>query len=354
MSLAPFYPDSIPMRLRRFLPRLSCTLVLLAGLAATLAAAQTAAPRGEKPPPPDVVLHGDGVCTTCHDESETYPVLSIGQTAHGTQADRRTPTCVDCHGESKTHVRKPRGADERPKPGLTYGGQLLSVPAEERVDRYFGIAGKRTSTGVAERNAVCLGCHQGGKRIYWQGSAHAQRDVACTSCHQIHTRQDRVRDKRTQYDICVACHKEQRVQFLRPSRHPTPEGKVACSDCHNPHGTAGAKLLVRDTVNKTCFQCHVEKRGPFLWNHQPVTEDCSICHSPHGSTVSGLLKTRAPFLCQQCHEASGHRGNLPSLSESGRNRGRTVTLARSCANCHANTHGGNSPLDAAAARGLLH
>ena len=338
--------------LRKFLVRVTSTVVILAGILAPVHAVE---PKADKPPAPDLALRGDGICTTCHDESETYPVLAIGETRHGTHADRRTPTCVDCHGESKTHIHKPRGVDERPKPGLTYGGQLLAVPTDERVDRYFGIAGKRTSTGVAERNAVCLNCHQGGKRLYWQGGIHAQRDVACTSCHQIHTKQDRVLDKRTQYDICVACHKEQRTQFLRPSRHPTPEGKVSCSDCHNPHGTAGAKLLVRDTVNKTCFQCHVEKRGPFLWNHQPVTEDCSICHSPHGSTTSGLLKARAPFLCQQCHEATGHRGNVPSVTELGGNRGtrgRNITLGRSCANCHANTHGGNSP-DGPASRALL-
>ena len=338
------------MRLPKFTAVIACFLACSLGLAM---AEETTATKAPKPPPADLVLKGDGVCTTCHDESESYPVLAIGKTKHGTRADQRTPTCTDCHGESKTHLRKPHGEQERPKPGLTYGGQLLSVPAEDRVDRYFGIAGKRTSTGVAERNQVCLNCHQAGKRIYWQGSVHAQRDVACTSCHQIHAQQDRVLEKRTQYEICVACHKEQRTQFLRPSRHPTPEGKVACSDCHNPHGTAGAKLLARDTVNATCFQCHVEKRGPFLWNHQPVTEDCSICHSPHGSNASGLLKSRAPFLCQQCHEPTGHRGNIPSIVETGRTSGRNVTLARGCVNCHANTHGGNSPIDGDRSRALV-
>lgn len=337
-------------RLRKFLPGLALLLSIASVGTVMNASADEAKPA--KPVPSDIVLTGDAKCTRCHDETETYPVLSIGKTRHGTRADRRTPTCTDCHGTSETHIKKPRGVDERPKPSTTYGGQLLSVPTADRVDRYFGIAGKRTTTGITERNSACLNCHRGGNMLHWQGSAHAQRDVACTSCHQIHAQQDRVMDKKSQYDICVACHKEQRTQFLRPSRHPTQEGRVACSDCHNSHGSAGAKLLVRDTVNATCFQCHSEKRGPFLWNHQPVTEDCSICHLPHGSTAAGLLKTRAPFLCQQCHEPTGHPGAIPNLSETSSRTGRNITQGRACVNCHLNIHGGNNPVDRSSSRGL--
>src|SRR5687767_15887725 len=62
--------------------------------------------------------------------------------------------------------------------------------------------------------------------------------------------------------------KEQRVQVNRSHHHPIEEGKVACSDCHNPHGSAGAKMLVRDSVVDTCYTCHMEKRGPFVRTHQ--------------------------------------------------------------------------------------
>ena len=121
--------------------------------------------------------------------------------------------------------------------------------------------GQRSTVPVAERNAPCLTCHQGGKRVHWQGSVHETRDVACTSCHQLHVQHDRVRDRLTQSDVCFMCHKEQRAQINRMSRHPILEGKVGCSDCHNPHGTAGVKLLVRDRWFDTCYTCHM-KRGP--------------------------------------------------------------------------------------------
>ena len=272
----------------------------------------------------DKVLKGDAQCTRCHDETEEYPVLAIGKTKHGTLADGRTPTCTSCHGESNLHVNRPPDAKERPKP-----------------DRMFG---KNSKTPVAERNQACLTCHQGGKRIHWQLSAHAGRDVSCASCHDVHTQHDKARDKQAQTEVCFSCHKEVRAQVNRPSRHPIREGKVACSDCHNPHGSAGEKMLVRDGVNDTCYSCHMEKRGPFVRTHAPVQESCAICHNPHGTANDNLLKVRAPWLCQQCHEPTSHRGNLAGFETGTGNTNRTrgLTQARSCLNCHTNIHGTNN------------
>ncbi len=271
----------------------------------------------------DLVLKGDARCTRCHDASDDFPVLAIGKTKHGTVADGRTPTCSSCHGDSETHVNKPADAKERPRP-----------------ERSFG---KNSKTPVDARNQACLTCHEGGKRIHWTSGAHASRDVSCTSCHEVHTGHDKVRDKVAQSEVCYACHKEQRAQSRKPSRHPIPEGKVACSDCHNPHGSAGEKMLVRDNVNDTCYQCHTEKRGPFVRTHQPVQEDCSICHNPHGTTNDNLLKQRSPFLCQQCHEPTSHRGSLASTTGSAGGSTGANLLARGCLNCHTNIHGTNNP-----------
>src|SRR5204862_2305370 len=128
------------------------------------------------------------------------------------------------------------------------------------------------------------------------------------------TQHEKGGEKIAQAEVCVTCHKVQREQVNRPSRHPIWEGKILCSDCHNPHGSAGEKLLVRDNVNETCYQCHMEKRGPFVRNHEPVQENCALCHNPHGSTLPNLLKVRSPFLCQQCHEPTSHRGTVANLN----------------------------------------
>ena len=275
----------------------------------------------QDPPPKDQVLTGDAKCTRCHDENDTYPVLAIGQTKHGTRADARTPSCTSCHGASEGHMNKP-ASGARPKPDVSFS--------------------KTSPTPTAARTQVCLTCHQGANRVEWQMSAHARQEVACSSCHLVHAARDPVRDKLAQSDTCFTCHKEQRVQAHRPVHHPIIEGKMSCSSCHNVHG-GNPKQLVRDTVNETCFSCHMEKRGPFVHNHPPVQEDCMICHQPHGTTIANLLKARPPFLCQECHSHTSHpsqAGQQPT--------GRTTSssalgsIARGCMNCHTNIHGSNS------------
>ena len=287
----------------------------------------------------DIVLKGDAKCTRCHDESDSPAALAIGKTRHGTVADGRTPTCTDCHGASDSHANNPSGK-QRPAP-----------------ERMFT---KKANTPVAQRNAACLSCHEkDAKRSHWAGSVHEARDVACTNCHQIHTAHDKVRDKKTQPEVCYACHKEQRAQVNRPSHHPIPEGKMTCSDCHNGHGSTAPKLMKRDSINATCYTCHMEKRGPFVHNHQPVSEDCSICHNPHGTTAENMLKARPPFLCQQCHTPHGGfipqlrgsqvvnsngvvtaaPGNAVAIGKSTTN----LTQARACNNCHTQVHGSNNP-----------
>jgi DmsE family decaheme c-type cytochrome len=313
----------------KFWQRIATMVALTVGLAGAGAASAADAPAGAAPEAAkNLVLNGDAKCTRCHDEADSPAVLAIGKTRHGTRADDRAPTCTSCHGDSNNHIKNIEGGKERPP-----------------VDRLFG---KKSTTPVAARNDACLTCHKkDSKRSHWEGSVHQSRDVACTSCHQIHTSHDKVRDKRTQPEVCFACHKEQRTQVNKPSHHPVVEGKVACSDCHNPHGSTGPKMLVRDSVNATCYTCHMEKRGPFVHNHEPVNEDCTICHNPHGTTAENLLKARPPFLCQQCHTPHGGAvAQLTNQSPPPAVLGRTavnITQGRGCVNCHTQVHGSNNP-----------
>jgi DmsE family decaheme c-type cytochrome len=301
--------------------------VVLPALVVFLASLPASAAEAEKASSKDMVLNGDAKCTKCHDESDDAPVLAIGKTRHGTRADKRTPSCVSCHGESDKHMNKPADAKERPHPDIMYG--------------------KKSQTTIDARNSACLTCHTGGKRIQWVGSKHSRSDVACSSCHQVHTGHDKARDKLTEAEVCFACHKEQRAQMNLPSRHPIREGKVVCSDCHNPHGSVAPVAMVRDTINDTCFTCHMEKRGPFVRNHPPATDNCAVCHNPHGTTTPAMLKERPPFLCQQCHEPTSiHRGAIPTTAtalNTPQSINRTVLLARGCVNCHTDIHGSNNP-----------
>jgi DmsE family decaheme c-type cytochrome len=279
-------------------------------------------------------------CVKCHD-AEDLPDMS--RSAHAAPGDPRTPGCVTCHGPSPTHVNRPPGMKERPPPDRTFS--------------------RNGGSPAGERNVACLSCHAAdARRMPWGGSQHEAADVACSSCHKIHANHDNALAKGTQAELCYACHKEQRAQLQRASHHPVPEGRMTCSDCHNPHGSAGPRLMRRDSVNDTCYACHTEKRGPFVHQHEPVGEDCGNCHNPHGSSVASLLKARAPILCQQCHTphvagnvgaVGGQPGVFPPAApgqaspavnalSSGKN---VVTLwqGRSCMNCHTQVHGSNNP-----------
>jgi len=282
-------------------------------------------------------LAKDAVCTVCHNEAWRKPVLSIYQTPHGNRADPRAPNCQSCHGTSDAHQKDPGGTHP---------------------DVVFDVKSKNVSS-PDDRNEACLACHKTGLRMHWSGSEHQQREVGCSNCHAVHTPHDPVLDKVLQPEVCETCHQTQRAQTHRISTHPIVAGQMTCSECHNPHGSTGPKLLVKNSVNETCYTCHAEKRGPFLWEHAPVTDNCTNCHSPHGSTNTPLLKARAPWLCQECH--SGDHGknlysgaNLPAGSVTTINGIQGLANqsppaqanARACMNCHVLVHGSNHPAGA--------
>jgi DmsE family decaheme c-type cytochrome len=277
----------------------------------------------------DLVLREDAKCTKCHDESDAPNLLHIGKTKHGTVADGRTPTCTSCHGTSDAHLKTPAN-----KPDVVFG--------------------KKAGVTAEVQSGQCIACHKSdSNRSHWAGSTHESRDVTCANCHTVHAPKDRVLSKATQFEVCFACHKDKRAEVNRPSHHPVLEGKVSCSDCHNPHGSVGPGNLKRDNVRDTCFQCHAEKRGPFVHNHQPATEACTICHNPHGTVVESMLKVRPPFLCHECH--TPHGGFIPQVigaqvpglkptTPNGLGKGTTnLTQGRSCMNCHTEVHGSNNP-----------
>lgn len=263
-------------------------------------------------------------CLKCHD---TPPATLILYTKHAQIADPRTPfagdQCQACHGASEAHLKKP------PE------GQKRALP-----DRSFGAD---SATTAQEQNQVCLNCHQGGARINWHMSQHEAADQPCATCHQTHAVRDPMLVKTTQVQACIGCHAERRADLYRRSRHPIREGIIACSDCHNPHGSFGSDNLVKASVNETCFMCHADKRGPFLWEHQPVTEDCTLCHLPHSSTQDKLLKMRAPQLCQTCHLAQFHPSTLYDGTDIPPSAADIHLLARGCLNCHSRVHGSNHP-----------
>ncbi len=271
----------------------------------------------------------DRQCLACHDEMEAKPILALYQTRHGATADPRTPACQDCHGESLAHGRDKKVVGKRPLTDIPF------APIGRAMDR----AEARAQSGP------CLKCHEGNSARHWPGSRHEGQSLACASCHTLHSARDRLLEPGTQAETCYRCHPTVRAETHRVSTHPIAPGKMACRDCHDAHGGEGPRLTRLASLNDTCFECHADKRGPFLWEHAPASDDCLSCHAPHGSNHAGLLKARQPWLCQECHSSYRH----PSIAYSGLqlpggggNPAAQIGL-RGCANCHSRVHGSNHP-----------
>jgi len=276
---------------------------------------------------PVYAARGTDTCLKCHDKGKDTEIL---RTAHAVKGDSRTPLadanhgCETCHGASPDHVAShPAKGEKRTSPAVMFSGANKSSP--EVI------------------NKVCLQCHENNARINWQGSQHDVNGNACTSCHTLHTTEDKVLSKDTQFNVCFKCHTQQRAESYALSHHPVREGKVACADCHSVHGSAGEKLLKEVRLNDTCYNCHADKRGPFLFEHLPVRENCDLCHNPHGSNQQRLLVEKLTSLCADCHEAAGFNGSETHINGYGVSSRSSRTQGRSCMNCHEQIHGTNSP-----------
>jgi DmsE family decaheme c-type cytochrome len=266
---------------------------------------------------------GADMCLACHRSNQL--VLAIFKTKHAVPSDPRGPfgdgqlQCEACHGPGGLHIGE--------------GGNEVLVTG-------FGSDSVAT---VEIQNSMCLGCHMANVGFAWHGGPHDDNEVRCADCHQIHTADDAVLSTSTQAEKCYDCHAFRKSDSLKAYSHPLREGKMACTSCHSPHGATTEQQLVRQSLNDTCFQCHAEKRGPFLWEHAPVTEDCSNCHNPHGSNHPGMLAKRAPLLCQSCHSQSGHPSIAYDADGLASGAPSQYLLGQSCQNCHSQVHGSNHP-----------
>jgi DmsE family decaheme c-type cytochrome len=254
---------------------------------------------------------GSKVCLGCHSEQAHL----FSHTLMGRLQTQGKMQCETCHGPGSEHVRLGGGR------GV---GGIISFRSDD------------TSHSAADNNRICLGCHERGDRTNWHGSVHEVRGLMCTSCHTVMKDVSRKNNLKTAWepDTCFQCHKDRRAQMFRSAHMPMREGKIVCSDCHNPHGSFTEALLKKDSINDVCYTCHAEKRGPFLFEHAPVRENCDNCHDPHGSVNEASLKLSRPRLCFECH-GFGH-GQTTGLNSA-------FTMGRACLNCHTAIHGSNSP-----------
>jgi predicted CXXCH cytochrome family protein len=192
-------------------------------------------------------------------------------------------------------------------PGATYIGSEQCDTCHDNLYKDFATAdhARLMAQGTNALDAGCESCHgpcsthaeSGGdtKPPYIFTSGRAE-----TSSYGAHLA---VEPSRSEETVCYTCHADVRGQFNLPNHHPVPEGRMTCSDCHDPHkgsilAGGGTALL---SENEMCLRCHPAQQGPFVFEHEALREGCTTCHNPHGSVNPKLLVNRNSNLCLKCH-----------------------------------------------------
>jgi len=251
--------------------------------------AQTKAPAPPSSTPASAPTYvGSETCQPCHEDiynafQKNPHKLVDTQKRRGWEAK----ACESCHGPGSEH------AASAEKSAIVNPARL--APAE------------------ADRD--CLKCHLNQPtHIGRIESSHMKNEVACTACHSIHRHGPNglvPRRAAAVNELCASCHTAVWAQFQRPYKHRLPEAAMSCVDCHNPHGTIFRAATRAYAANEaTCFRCHGNLRGPFTFEHAPVRlEGCTACHEPHGSANPRMLiRAEVRYVCLECH------ANLPAAS----------------------------------------
>jgi DmsE family decaheme c-type cytochrome len=258
---------------------------------------------------------GADVCKACHEDIyNSWEKSPHWKTMLDTKGGPAHQGCEACHGPGSDHIANP--ADPT---------------------KIFNFK-KASAKDVDDR---CLTCHASGKeQMNFARSEHAHNNVSCVDCHSSHhSTTPQFLLVKAQPDLCYGCHLQQKPQFEMPFHHRVNEGLVQCSDCHNPHGTVNAHQVrtTAATQDAVCFTCHTEKRGPFVFEHEPVkVEGCQSCHAPHGSPNPHLLKvSNVNLLCLSCHTISfANAPGAPSFHNQ-------AAQYQACTLCHTQIHGSN-------------
>ncbi len=305
-------------------------LLMLFFLSALRAQAQAVSPPSQTAAPSPGGYVGSNACKTCHADVwfNFYKNPHYKSIASGKEPPERTG-CEGCHGPAQAHLAARGG-----KATIPHAFSLMQ-PRQVLDD--------------------CLGCHaRDFTRANILRSEHTLNDVVCTNCHSIHhAAAPRRLLAKKQMDLCYSCHATIRGQFDMPSKHRVEEGFMECTDCHNPHGAFAPdwsmgqrpRMVEQALTNEApCLKCHVDKRGPFVFEHPSVAvEGCEFCHAPHGSMNSKLLRRPVVFtLCLECHNgaASGTR-NLGVDIQSARHNLLDPKFQK-CTTCHVRIHGSNA------------
>jgi DmsE family decaheme c-type cytochrome len=269
----------------------------------------------------------------------SFPMLILSAKEYGgDEIVKKSATCLDCHQEMAAgldgSVHKISGIKEM-SPAIKVGcigchdgwEKHLDDPSAETI-------GKIKELPMVDQARVCGRCHMSEHQAAMVADdPHGRADIGCLDCHSIHNNKNRALTKDDNQNYCGTCHQPIAAEFKKRSFHPLESGNIRCVDCHklgDPRA-GGPKV----GIDWTCENCHGDKAGPHIYEHQAANEysinggGCMECHEPHGSANDRLLIRPGNNLCLQCHEIPPvHRTQHSGLG-----------MKFDCVFCHSEIHG---------------
>lgn len=209
--------------------------------------------------------------------------LAIGLCAFGIAA-----FVISCETVNRTVLMAPS------IPGAKYVGSEACATCHEEIAKDFKTATHaRLQAKGKNAEAVGAGCES----CHGPGSLHVDAGGGKNNTAA------KIVNPGKSPQACFQCHLDKRGDFSLPHTHPVLQGRMSCTDCHDPHKgravpTGGTALK---SPNETCFKCHTAQKGPFVFQHEALREGCTICHAVHGSVNQRMLTERNANLCYKCH-----------------------------------------------------
>ncbi len=231
----------------------------------------------------------------------------------------------------------------------------------------------------ASGSQLCLECHVAmSDRLDALRVLHGPVAADCTACHRPHASEHKMLLKTETTALCQECHPEIGELIANAEvKHTAVSTGKSCRNCHDPHGSDYQAMLITDEMD-VCLTCHDREielaDGTTLTNmkavlanaknlHGPIAQrSCFGCHEVHGGARFRLLVREypsafyAPFrvenyaLCFECHDRQLFLEATTAHMTNFRNGDQNLhylhvnkdVKGRTCRACH-ETHASNRP-----------
>ena len=252
-----------------------------------------------------IIFHRNGKtldeCNSCHDALQpdipTHPYMGC---------NFFSPQCYSCHKELVFGPEWQHGPAAEllcRSCHLTDDTQTVSLFPKGRMDK------------------LCFRCHTRGRKWSQKSHIHGPVGTGdCTVCHNPHADKYPFQLWADgNMELCISCHSDKRKLAMERGAdfqyHGILRGR-GCVACHDPHAS-DHRFQLHHEINQLCTECHIHidkaKRGHPVKNH-PVqgkpdprrpgrTLACTSCHNPHGSMYKHMLigDVIGGHVCSKCH-----------------------------------------------------